>query len=90
MAAVLMTVSLPNTALTQTQTSASQAVWGHGRDAAEASGITRCRYKFREGKDLWITWNEGLNLQLDIFGIPPLPSEAARTLALKYSHTFIY
>ena len=50
----------------------------------------RLRYNFREGQDLWLVWNEGLNLQREVFGVPSLPLEDARTLTLKYSHTFIF
>jgi Domain of unknown function (DUF5916) len=50
---------------------------------------TRFRYNFREGRDLWLVWNEGLNLEREVFGVPPLPFENARTLTLKYTHTFI-
>ncbi len=51
---------------------------------------TRLRYNFREGQDLWLVWNEGLNLEREVFGQPPLPLEDARTLTLKYTHTFIF
>lgn len=51
---------------------------------------TRLRYNFQEGQDLWLVWNEGLNLQREVFGVPPLPIEAARTLTVKYNHTLIF
>ena len=51
---------------------------------------TRFRYNFREGQDLWLVWNEGLNLEREILGVPTLPFENARTLTLKYTHTFIF
>ncbi|MDX1492558.1 MAG: DUF5916 domain-containing protein [Longimicrobiales bacterium] len=51
---------------------------------------TRFRYNFAEGQDLWLVWNEGLNLQREVFGVPRLPLEDARTLTLKYTHTFIF
>jgi hypothetical protein len=50
---------------------------------------TRFRYNFREGQDLWFVWNEGLNLEREILGVPTLPLEDARTLTIKYTHTFI-
>ena len=50
---------------------------------------TRLRYNFSEGQDLWLVWNEGLNLEREIFGVPRLPFVDARTLTLKYTHTFI-
>jgi hypothetical protein len=51
---------------------------------------TRFRYNFSEGRDLWLVWNEGLNLEREVFGVPRLPLEAVRTLTLKYSHTFVF
>lgn len=50
----------------------------------------RFRYQFREGQDLWFVWNEGLNLERDVVGMPRLPFEEARTLTVKYTHTFIF
>jgi hypothetical protein len=49
----------------------------------------RLRYNFREGQDLWLVWNEGLNVQRDILGVPRLPLSNARTLTIKYTHTLI-
>lgn len=51
---------------------------------------TRFRYNFREGQDLWFVWNEGLNLERQILGVPTLPVSDARALTLKYTHTFIF
>ena len=51
---------------------------------------TRFRYQFREGQDLWLVWNEGLNLERDVLGVPRLPLEDARTLTVKYTHTLIF
>ena len=49
----------------------------------------RFRYNLREGNDLWIVFNEGLNTDLDRFpDRPRLPRMNDRTLLLKYSHTF--
>lgn len=50
----------------------------------------RFRYNFREGQDLWLVWNEGLNLDRDPLGVPRLPLTDARTLTLKYTHTLIF
>lgn len=50
----------------------------------------RFRYNFREGQDLWLVWNEGLNLERDLLGVPRLPFSDARTLTLKYTHTFAF
>ena len=51
---------------------------------------TRFRYNFREGQDLWLVWNEGLNMERQVLGVPTLPFEDARTLTLKYTHTLIF
>jgi hypothetical protein len=50
----------------------------------------RFRYNFREGQDLWVVWNEGLNLERDILGVPRLPFTDARTLTVKYTHTLTF
>lgn len=50
----------------------------------------RLRYNFREGQDLWLVWNEGLNLERDVLGRPRLPFEEARTLTVKYTHTLVF
>lgn len=54
------------------------------------SSNARLRYQFREGQDLWLVWNEGLNLERDVLGVPRLPLSQARTLSVKYTHTFIF
>ena len=48
----------------------------------------RFRYHFREGTDLWIVYNEGVNLERDGGFDPRLPWSAGRTIMVKYSHTF--
>lgn len=51
---------------------------------------SRLRYNVREGQDLWLVWNEGMNLERDPLGVPRLPFSDTRTLTLKYTHTFIW
>ncbi len=51
------------------------------------SANVRFRYNFREGNDLWIVYNEGLNTERDRF-TPTLPFTDTRTILVKYSHTF--
>jgi uncharacterized protein DUF5916/cellulose/xylan binding protein with CBM9 domain len=48
----------------------------------------RFRYNVREGNDLWLVYNEGLNLdrQRDV---PFRPVSGGRTVLLKYTYTFI-
>ncbi len=48
----------------------------------------RFRYNPREGHDLYIVYDEGLNTYRDR-EIPELPLSSIRTLMLKYSYTFI-
>jgi hypothetical protein len=51
------------------------------------SANIRFRYNFREGNDLWVVYNEGLNT--DRFAASPhLPLSDSRTFLVKYTHTF--
>ena len=51
----------------------------------------RFRYNFAEGQDLWLVWNEGLNLDREaVLGVPRRPFEGARTLTVKYTHTLVF
>ena len=50
----------------------------------------RFRYHFREGTDLWVVYNEGLNTERDLADQPRLPLSAGRTLMIKYTHAFIW
>ena len=56
----------------------------------QVSTNARFRYNFREGNDLWIVYNEGLNTERDRFlpESPQLPITQQRSLILKYTHTF--
>ena len=47
----------------------------------------RFRYNFREGNDLWIVYNQGLNTNRHR-DVPTLPFSDTSTLLLKYTHTF--
>ena len=51
------------------------------------SANVRFRYNFREGNDFWIVYNEGMNTDRDRF-TPTLPFSNARTVLVKYTHTF--
>lgn len=56
---------------------------------ASLSANVRFRYNFREGNDLWIVYNEGVNTELDQGpGEPNLPRTDTRTVLLKYTYTF--
>jgi hypothetical protein len=48
----------------------------------------RFRYNFREGNDLWLVYNAGMNLDRRR-EVPFLPTFGGRTLLLKYTYTFI-
>ncbi|MCA9739575.1 MAG: DUF5916 domain-containing protein [Gemmatimonadota bacterium] len=58
--------------------------------SGQVSTNARFRYNFREGQDLWFVWNEGLNLDRDVVGLPRRPFEEARTLTVKYTHTLVF
>ena len=53
------------------------------------TGNTRLRYDVREGRDLWLVWNESLNTQLEYPGasVLRLPRSDARQFVVKYTHT---
>ena len=62
------------------------AFWQFSSVADFAAANVRVRYNFREGNDLWLVYNEGLNLDRDRAD-PMLPRTDNRTLLLKYTHT---
>ncbi len=49
----------------------------------------RLRYNFREGNDLWLVYNEGLNLDRDRVE-PSLPVTDSRTVLVKYTYTLAW
>ena len=51
------------------------------------SANVRFRYNFREGNDLWIVYNEGVNTDRQRV-TPPLPYTDTRTALVKYTYTF--
>lgn len=55
--------------------------------AHTVSANVRFRYNFREGNDLWLVYNEGMNTDRDRLA-PTLPFTSARTILLKYTYTF--
>jgi hypothetical protein len=53
------------------------------------SANVRFRYNFREGQDLWVVFNTGLNTgRMD--QSPVLPSIDTQSILVKYIHTFIF
>jgi hypothetical protein len=55
--------------------------------AHAVSANVRFRYNFREGNDLWIVYNEGVNTDRDRV-TPTLPFTDTRTVLVKYTYTF--
>ena len=56
-------------------------------NADDAFGINaRLRYNFREGRDLWVVYNEALNTDRP-FVVPRLPLTQGRAFLVKYTHT---
>ena len=51
------------------------------------SANVRFRYNFREGNDLWIVYNEGMNTDRHRLS-PTLPTTDTRTILVKYTYTF--
>jgi len=51
------------------------------------SANVRFRYNFREGQDLWIVYNEGLNTS-PYKTDPHLPISDSRTILIKFTYTF--
>ena len=57
-------------------------------NADHAIGINaRLRYNLREGRDLWVVYNEAMNTDRDVLGAPRLPLSRSRALLVKYTHT---
>lgn len=65
----------------------AQAFVQYNTVAERFSFNVRFRYNLREGNDLWLVFNEGLNTAAERPHIP-LPRLAYRTVLLKYTHTF--
>ena len=75
-ALVMLSVKLSVSSFIQYNTAADIAV-----------ANVRLRYNPREGNDLYVVYNEGLNT--DRFReVPFLPRTSARTLLVKYTYTF--
>jgi len=65
----------------------STAVFAQYNSAANLVSLNaRLRYNRREGQDLYIVYNEGINSDRHGFD-PILPTSAGRALLVKYSHT---
>ena len=56
--------------------------------ASRATANVRFRYNVSEGNDLWIVYNEGINLDRTGPLMPVLPWTDARSVLVKYTYTF--
>ena len=66
----------------------SLSTFGQYNNATDLTSLNvRFRYHFREGTDLWIVYNEGLNNERDGGLGPRQPLSAGRALMVKYSHS---
>ncbi len=50
----------------------------------------RLRYHFREGRDLWLVYDEGLNTERPLVSGLTLPLSSGRAFRIKYTHTLIW
>jgi hypothetical protein len=74
--------------LAMLSTKFSAAAFVQYNSAADAvTANIRIRYNPREGSDLYIVFNDGLNTDR-MREIPPLPRSMGRTLLVKYTYTF--
>ena len=62
----------------------------YANTAALTTFNVRFRYHFREGTDLWLVYNEGLNTERSNGLDPRLPLSAGRTVMIKYSHALVW
>jgi hypothetical protein len=72
-----------------THISASTFLQYNGSDDLTSMNL-RFRYHFREGTDLWVVYNEGLNTERNNGLDPRLPLSAGRSLMVKYTHSLIW
>ena len=71
-----------------TKVSAHAFIQYNNIDEAVAANV-RFRYNFREGNDLWIVYNEGLNTDRRRQD-PVLPLTDSRVILVKYTYTFAF
>jgi hypothetical protein len=65
----------------------TNALVQYNSSVALFSANVRFRYNFREGNDLWIVLNEGINTERRS-SVPELPFSDSESVLLKYIHTF--
>ncbi|MDZ7615215.1 MAG: hypothetical protein U5K51_17080 [Flavobacteriaceae bacterium] len=53
------------------------------------SANVRFRYNFKEGQDLWVVYNTGVNSNRMDY-IPERPTIDTQSILVKYIHTFIF
>ena len=62
----------------------------YSNDSALIGANFRFRYNFKEGRDLWLVFNEQINTLQDELEVPRKPRLQNRTMLIKYTHTFIF
>ena len=67
----------------------TNALFQYNSNADIFSANIRFRYNFKEGNDLWIVLNEGINTDR-ASSIPRLPFSQAESILIKYLHTFLF
>ena len=61
----------------------------YSRAADAVAANIRARYRFAEGRDLWLVYNDLLDTdRTPLATVPRGPLSLSRTLAVKYTHTF--
>ena len=74
--------------LTMTTKTSFSAFLQYNTSVDKFIGNFRFRYNSREGNDLYIVYDEGLNSNVSR-ETPRMPLSSGRTLLLKYTYTFI-
>jgi len=69
----------------------SLTLFGQYSNVAELTSVNaRLRYHFSEGTDLWLVWNEGLNMERANGLDPRLPLSAGRSFMIKYTRALVF
>lgn len=67
----------------------TNALVQYNSSADQFSANIRFRYNFREGQDLWVVLNTGMNTNRLNYN-PELPAVDSQSVLVKYIHTFIF
>ncbi len=63
------------------------AIVQYSRAGESVAANVRVRYRFSEGRDLWIVFNDLLDADRAALNVPRGPLSLSRTLVMKYTHT---